>query len=201
MAFLGLDLSLTSTGIVILSKSGALLHSSAYGYGLKKAGTDDEIKRLLDITNRIESVVSEFPIECVGIEDYAYRRAGSGSQITRQAELTGVVKTTLYQYRLKIFVVGISQGRKITFECPVGVSNAERKEGMDIKTKVMELVKTKYGLDFETTDEADAFVLAEAVRKLIVPGNPSPEALKELQKLERRQKGAPIIKKGGKRGK
>jgi len=58
------------------------------------------------------------------------------------------------------------------------------------------MVKTDFGLEFKTTDEADAFVLAEAVRRLSGGAGPlSPEQIASLHKIEKRAKG------GKKRGK
>jgi len=187
---LGLDLSLTSTGIVVLSPRGEVLYNRVTGCQLRKAKIWDEQKRIAEIVEVIEEILGgEYGIKYVAMEDYAFNQR-KDSKITKQAELVGAVKYMLYQYRIEPVVVGISQSRRLTFGIPVGVSNKERKEGMKIKDKVKALVKEQYDLEFSTNDETDAFVIAEAVRKAAMGGDGlTVKEIESIRKLLSRRKG------------
>jgi len=197
MSVLGLDLSLTSTGYVMISCSGTLLVHGTTGYALSKATEKEEAKRINDITEFIEALIGEYQPKYVVIEGYAYNKSFTNkANIT--AELTGVVKNMLFLNRMDFLSIPATQARKIVFEMPVGVNSSERNKKITVKDKLASLVKEKFGLKFNTDDEVDAFILAEAIRKVSSGTDLSIEVIDSLQKIQNKRKK---VKKGGKRGK
>ena len=195
MSVLGLDLSLTSTGYVVLASSGTVLDHGTVGYGLKKPKVADHQKRLADIAEKVEDVLSDASPQYVVMEDYAFNKFSKTQSITGLAELTGVVKYTLHQWRHEPIIVTASHARKVVVGKSPGTTAADRKKKITVKDKLAVMVKEQYSLTFPTDDEMDAFVLAEAIRKLAKGGPLDPSVIAALRKTTKRRKGA---KKSGK---
>jgi len=190
MSVLGLDISLTSTGCVVLSNGGEVLYNGTLGYGLIKPKVWDYQKRLNAIVNGVEEILSDYgPGLQVVLEDYAYGKKKNTSSLTGLAEATGAIKCLLYQWEIEPIILTASQARKITFGFNPSVSKVERKLGSDIKIKLAKELLDRFGSTFPTDDEVDAFILAEAVRKL-ADGKPlPPDVIESLRKAGGRRKG------------
>lgn len=153
MITLGLDLSLTASGIVAIDEAGSVVEAKTYGYGLKRTSSNEEkIKRLLDISNCVQEtlrglVVKGDPVEVV-IEGYAYSARGSQNDL---AELQGVIKSQLFlQHGITPEVMPVSRARKLVFDT-----------GRVSKGEVMSLL-ADMGVHFTDHNQADAYVVARA---------------------------------------
>jgi crossover junction endodeoxyribonuclease RuvC len=143
MIIIGIDPSLTSTGICIMEKSGKLLSTLAINSGFSG------MKRLHDIKEQLSQEMNRYPRfkVTVFIESYSF-----GSQNGREAlgELGGMIRLILYEEgiefvdvaptSLKKYATGIGKGDKVAMA--IGV----------IKT---------WGVDFPTTDQTDAYALCQ----------------------------------------
>jgi hypothetical protein len=158
---MGLDLSLTGSGCVVLDNEGKVLESGLFGYKLdRKAPTKDKIYRLIFIIKKIvaigRKVLEDDPSELViGIENYAFGAKGAQSNL---GELQGAVKTQIYlafniipsiivasSARLKVLGKGrFSKGRKGKKEIVAAVCSC--------------------GFNTDDDNVADAFVIAECLR-------------------------------------
>lgn len=160
----GLDLSQTASGIVVLSPEGDVSDKKVVGYGLTKE--DDErahVERYLYIVGAIVDTIKaiEGPVK-VGIEGYAFgtvkskktgRKFQSASQ-TGLAELRGAVKTQLWlACDLVPVTIAPSEARRFV----LGKGNTP-------KASVKPLLESR-GLSFDDDNEADAYVVAECLRR------------------------------------
>ena len=145
MIFLGLDLSLTGTGISLIEDSGISLYSKTCTNKLR--GTS----RLIYIRDQVDEALSIAealqPGEVrVSIEGYAYGATGKAFDI---GELGGVVRVLLAEHQVEPLIVtpqavkkwatGMGRGGKV----PVGVA-----------------LYKQFGLEFSDDNTADAFILA-----------------------------------------
>ena len=159
--FVGLDLSVRSTGVVVLSGDGEILDSLAFGQALTRRATERErVERLIYIAERICEIVdaqrdngaSEV---YVGIERYAYGARGAQNDL---AELHGAVKSLLWlKCGTTPTMVQISAARKEVLGHGLPKNKAQ----------IVELIRQHTGHKFYCHDEADAYVVAEYLRRKV----------------------------------
>ena len=92
---MGLDLSLTGTGVVVLDGNAGLLESHTFGYELRAASQREQIERLISIADKIVGIVRRVQQDArasVFIEGFAFGKKMRAHQL---GELHGVVKTQL----------------------------------------------------------------------------------------------------------
>jgi len=142
MIIIGIDPSLSSTGICTMDETGKLLFTVAIN------SNHTSMERLCEIKKQIFDVVSSYTHNkrMVFIEGYSF-----GSMNGREAlgELGGMIRLLLYECgieyvdvpptTLKKYVLGVGKGDKVAMA--IGVIKA-------------------WGVDFPTTDQTDAFALA-----------------------------------------
>lgn len=154
MIYIGLDLSLTASGMVAV-EDGDVIKSKTFGYGLKrKSSGERKIKRLLHIASEVCSFIQEHVkgkdqggIKVV-IEGYAYSARGSQNDL---AELQGAIKTQIYlMFKIVPVIMPASKARKNVFG-----------RGRIRKDEIL-LELTEQGHPFTDHNQADAFVVARA---------------------------------------
>ena len=135
----GIDASLTGTGVAYLIDKKlqrvSLLAS-------KKIG----VQRVVDIEDKLKHHIDACPAGLILIEGYAYAAANQAHQI---GELGGVIRRMLHRRNVNWIEVAPSQLKKFA----TGKGNCK-------KDLVLLNVFKKWGVEFQTNDEADAFVLA-----------------------------------------
>lgn len=144
---IGIDASLTSTGIAVFN--GILTQTAAIQS--KKFGTD----RLIEIRERAKVIIDG--ADLVAIEGYAFARPNQSHQI---GELGGVLRVLFHEMKLKVLEVAPSQVKKFA----TGKGNAD-------KEKMAVAVYKRWGREFATNDECDAFVLTEIGRAYFSQAN------------------------------
>lgn len=165
MKVMGLDLSLTSTGLVVLTPDN--VYSEALKSNLKAEG------RLVDLCRQVRSRMGEHVPNLVVLEGYSFMSSGRG--MTGLAELGGVIKSFLWANGHLFIIVPPARVKK--FAC--GKGNAK-------KDQVRLEVFKRWGFEAKTNDEVDAYVLARIglaylgheVDKLIKPQR---EVIEDLQ--------------------
>jgi crossover junction endodeoxyribonuclease RuvC len=135
LKIVGIDASLTSTGVAVLNDS---LHTEV----IKSKKTGPE--RLIEIRARIWEIV--FGAELVVIEGYAFAK---GNQAHQMGELGGLLRVMFHEMRLNWIEVAPGQVKKFA----TGKGNADKR---DMAVGVYK----RWGREFTTGDEMDAFVLA-----------------------------------------
>lgn len=160
-AVLGLDLSLTGTGAVVIPAYwqvgdwGSLKVLQA-GYSLTKSSSEQSrLDRYLTIANAVVSLARAERVEHVGVEQYAFSQHMAFARSI--AELGGIVKSSLYtQCSLVAEPVVASSARKTVF-------GKVPKKGA--KKAVRKLLLDSGAPKEWTGDQCDAFVVAYCVWK------------------------------------
>lgn len=139
---IGLDLSLNSTGVCVMTPD------SVYTETITPDKNQALDNRVNDILRAILMHVDKESITM--IEDYAYASFPGSSSVTKLAEINGVVKHDLWSKFIPYFTIAPTTIKKF-----LTGSGKAKKEDMKLKGYI------KYGREFKTSDEVDAYVLAE----------------------------------------
>jgi crossover junction endodeoxyribonuclease RuvC len=142
MIALGIDLSLTGTGLVAVE--GNELHFSECYKPKAKTGPE----RLIEIQRKVSENIVGYDPDIICLEGYSFGSKGRG--VFQTGELGGVIRVLLYEMGIKWLEIPPSQVKKFA----AGMGNC----GKDI---VLQQVYKRWGMEFKTSDEADAFVLAK----------------------------------------
>lgn len=148
----GLDPSLTGTGICIMDIGQNLFVGKAWSTQLIKPVTKSSPARLIEIRDRVAKLCQNADI--VIIEGYSFGSRGAG--VFQTAELGGVLRVMLHEQGLWWVEVAPTQLKK--FVC--GKGNAKKEE---VKLGAFK----RWGVEFKTSDETDAYVLAKVGEALI----------------------------------
>ncbi len=143
MAVIGVDPSLSSTGIVVLTSDGRqTLHCCAVQPDRRLRPPE----RWFLIASAMLQAADEYGAGLLTIEGYGYASA-SGVAL---GELGGVLRYEAYRHGLRCLEVA-----------PVLVKKWATGKGNAPKEQIMLAVYKRYGMEFGTDDECDAFVLAQ----------------------------------------
>lgn len=144
MSIIGLDLSLTGTGIVALDNSGELLKSHTVS-PRKLIG----MERLDFIRREVSEFISSIPTypTFLALENYAFASKGD---TTKLAELGGIIKLTLFRNNIPFIKAA-----------PIQVKKFATGDGRSEKDQVMLQVFKRWGFEASDNNQADAFVLAK----------------------------------------
>lgn len=156
---LGLDLSLTSAGAVILSQALAKPLSMTTGYALPKKGIKGQRKeplperarldRLIQIATHLVTFAKANGVTAGFVENYAFNRP---YQAAHCGELGGVVKCQFFvNLGIVLQPVTVSSARK--FMCGKIPASANK------KTWVQKFLANR-NIEFDSLDESDAYVIA-----------------------------------------
>ncbi len=148
MIIIGIDPSLTSTGICVMDEEGGILSTEAVTS--KFSG----VKRLSDFKKQViamcQYIAGLDQKTVVFIEGYSFGSVGRKEFI---AELGGTIRLTLFEQEVEFIDVPPTVLKKYA----TGKGNAD-------KVAVAVAVMKQYCKEFPTTDQTDAFVLAEIGR-------------------------------------
>jgi len=145
--FIGLDLSLTGTGIIVLNESKELLFSDTLKNKLRG------MERLDYIRGKVSDVIHKFPGSHFCIENYAMGiRAGQSFSI---GELGGVIKLMLFDFEITPSLITPTQLKKFV----TGKGAAD-------KSMIMLSVYKRWGFDPPDDNQADAYGLAKIAKEL-----------------------------------
>lgn len=166
---IGLDLSLRNTGLAVVRGDGTIVKVCSFGASLDRGATmKQKVERLVGLTQRIVQEVRVYHAEAfdkggeakVAIENYAFGARGAQNDL---GELHGCVKMQLHlSMHLYAEVVSPSSYRKIL----LGKGNATKQQSYEWAK--VEL--TNGGLAVSNNDEADAYLVAEWLRRKCVGG-------------------------------
>jgi len=152
MIALGIDLSLTGTGLVVLDED-KLIYSECF-----KPKNKSGSRRLVEIRCKISKTLKEYAPALVCLEGYSFRSRGRA--VFQIGELGGIVRVLLYESDLHgsdLYESGI----KWLEIAPSQVKKFATGKGNSGKDLILQQVYKRWGQEFETSDEADAFVLAK----------------------------------------
>lgn len=159
MKILGLDLSITATGLCLLdfdSLSNKEIFSKTLN-GDKKLFdfvnlTTEQINvsRLIYIENEIEKLLEG--VSLVVIENYAFDAKFNRERL---GELHGVVKRLLFKANIPFILIDTSKLKKVL------TGDSHNPTNLKVKQWILKATKERYNIDFKNNDdECDAFGLA-----------------------------------------
>ncbi|MDN5324059.1 MAG: crossover junction endodeoxyribonuclease RuvC [Clostridia bacterium] len=137
---LGLDISLNGTGAVILKNDVIQYH---HRFEPKSIG----IERLIEIEEYVTDLIETNLLDLVVIEGYAFARANQAHQM---GEIGGVIRRRLHKLRIPWIEIAPNQVKKFAS----GKGNCK-------KDLILMNVYKRWRVEFQSSDEADAFILAK----------------------------------------
>jgi len=173
---MGIDPSLTGCAVaVITAEKGELVGSWRFDNKLQG------VERLIYIRDNVETVLCNYnststqeKIVKIGIEGYA---RGAMNRREEAGELGGILRVMFYEFGIPWVDVAPNQLKKFA----TGRGDAQ-------KDHILLAVYKKWSVEFQTNDEADAFVAAQVARAMCLP---EWGWLKyEIEVLEKLRKGA-----------
>lgn len=167
MSVMGIDPSLTSTGLVTLSPNGDYESNAIQP-------TERGMERLTEIREAVWDAADawfDFP-QLVAIEGYAF--GARGAAMFSLGELGGVLRWSLHSWHIPYIDVPPSQVKKFA----TGKGNSKKDE-------IMLAVYKRWGVEFKTSDEADAYVLARIALALTEGDDKLTEFQREVVKALR----------------
>lgn len=164
---LGLDLSLTASAIVVLPTRWQPGTWSLRTFVIKTKHVPStmpshyirrhQMERLDSISRFLLDAAKKTNATHVFVEDYAFAAKQTSGRAV--AELGGVVKHAFWQEGLDVIPMNMASARKTL----LGHVPAKRTSGIAVKDYVNHAL-SKMGARFESMDEGDAFVVANAGR-------------------------------------
>jgi crossover junction endodeoxyribonuclease RuvC len=143
MLYIGVDPSLSNTGIVVIDETGKILEEKLISSDSK----DDMEYRITFISNQIIETISKYPLFAMSIEGLSYQSSGQGA--LQLAGLHFHIRCMLYNFPIEFNVVPPSSWKKTVF----GKGNLK-------KDLILKEVYKKFGADFNNDNLADAYCIA-----------------------------------------
>lgn len=146
--YIGIDQSYTGFGITAINKKGEF-------YTEVFKSQESGIERLHDIRNYVEDFLSEFSVEAVAIEGYAY-----GSKLANMAgELGGIIKLLLFE-----LYPDNDEARYPLIVPPPSLKKYVTGKGRVEKNQILLSTYKKWDVEFTDDNAADSYGLARIVR-------------------------------------
>lgn len=164
MYLIGIDQSLTATGIAVIDGAGALLASKVL-----KTGSLRGAARLAHIRDELRGLLMCFPPKYAAIEGYSIESVNRPFDL---GEVGGLVRLTLYDAHVPTVVVAPKQLKKFV----TGSGDAT-------KEKVQLAVSRKWGIVLSDDNAADALGLAHIARLMITNNSTRREELEVIKTL------------------
>jgi len=142
IATMGIDLSLTSTGVSIGGVTASIRKTSR------------GVQRLLEVRNDLIYMAKEHSVDCVAIEHYSY--ASQNSQAHSIGEMGGVMRITLYEAGIPFVEIPPTCRAKFA----TGKGNAGKPEVVSAISAITGIVWS----GGDGSDRCDAWVLEEMLR-------------------------------------
>lgn len=160
MRILGLDLSLRSTGYVLLDEE------DVTWYGVVGSETLREAERLQMFNQWIREQLRDRRFDHVALEGYSY--GSKQTNLPQTGELGGVMKLAIFQARIPLHVIAPGTWKKVL--CGNG--------SLDKKNAAVEIFK-RYGVEYRSQDVLDAWAVAMCLRRqLLGLDKPEPKTRK-----------------------
>lgn len=156
MKILGLDLSLTGTGVVVLEDGKVVVEELIKSKPHEEKTPVHEIERIVLIKERILTIAEESNPDLVCIEGLAFG-VRNATALVQLAGLNYMIREYLWQRGIKFLIVAPTSLKKFT----TGHGNAKKEE-------MMLEVFNKYGIAFTDDNCNDAFCLANLGRSLLL---------------------------------
>jgi crossover junction endodeoxyribonuclease RuvC len=155
MIIIGLDISLTGTGVVVLENENVKHELLIKSKPPIEKNNVTEIERLTLIRDKMISVIKENPPDLVVIEGMAFM--AKGTSLTQLSYLNYAIRAYLWENHIRFLLVAPPSLKKFI----TGHGKAEKEE-------IMEIIFTKYHIAATDNNIADAFSLAVIGRTFLM---------------------------------
>ena len=149
--YLGIDQSLRSTGLCVLDGE---THKPVYLTAIVTSHLRGAA-RLAYIRNELSFAAKKYPIQQAALEGYSFESVHRACDL---GEVGGVIRLALFDWGIPYLVVA-----------PASLKKFVTGNGAADKTKVMASIKTKWKIEIDQDDQADAYGLAQVARAFIKP--------------------------------
>jgi crossover junction endodeoxyribonuclease RuvC len=144
MNYIGLDLSLTGTGIVVLDSTGVVITQD-----LIKTNSKQEMEERFDnIIDQIDTIIENYKDKIIYMEGLSF--GSSGQSMLELAGLHYIVRHAFWRYKYNFTVIPPSKIKKFI----TGKGNCK-------KELMLLYVFKKFGVTIEENNIADAYCLAQ----------------------------------------
>jgi len=152
--FLGLDISLTSTGVCVINEKGKvciITHITSENIGNDVSG---RMLRIKNVGKEVLAALGKNIIMCTAIEAYSFASKGKLAQLV---EIGSHIRFKIYSFTPSVIIEPVPiQLKKFI----LGPQLMKKAKGKEAKTIIIREIYKKYCLDINNDDEADAFILA-----------------------------------------
>ena len=148
---MGLDPSLTSTGVIILDQEGKLLHRVSIGSSTCLSLVAVRMRRYATLISRVMAVVQKFRPTIVCVEGYAL--SSNTGKVHERIEYGGLLRWQLVAADVRVVEIAPSSLKKFA----TGKGRFPKGAGKD-PMKVA--IEQQYGVSLGTDDEYDAYGLS-----------------------------------------
>ena len=143
--FVGIDHSLTGTGVVVIDQDGCILEQKL----IKTTSDDIDEKRMTYIIDELSFIPKIVRLKRVYIEGPSYM--STGQAVLQMGALHYLIRIFLYRKKVKYKI--IAPGTLKKFVCGPGQGNAK-------KEQMLLNIYKKWNLEFKDNNTADAYCLA-----------------------------------------
>lgn len=147
MKVLGIDASLTATGLCLLD-----LESLNNRKPKTKTLTTEliDMERMLFIENEVKELAAD--VDLVIIENYAFDAKYNREKL---AELQGIIKRRLYLMNKRVLLIDTHKAKKVL------TGNSTNPTDLEVKKWILNATKERFNIDFKNKDgDCDSFGLA-----------------------------------------
>jgi len=187
--YLGLDPSLSATGIIVLDENAKMIHKDVFTTVASGSAVPARMNRFEALVVLAKKVCEEFDPEMICIEGYSFMSNMPGSN--DRIEYGGILR---YALSRKWPIMEVS---------PMSLKKWASGSGKGDKTGVIAGITSLYGMRFQSSDEYDAYALARIALQLKngeIPSNtPQREVIEKLWNPAVKKKKPPRDKPSRKR--
>ncbi len=151
---MGIDASLTSTGLIVLNKYGAVEHVQGVTTDPTDKDVFNRVQRVKLITGKVLEVVKRFRPKAICIENYSY----GSTNVAPIIEMGFLIRYVITELEIPLFEVAPATLKKWASGSGKNAKTGEGKS--DSKTRVIVSLVRRYDLSFENNDNYDAYALA-----------------------------------------
>jgi crossover junction endodeoxyribonuclease RuvC len=155
MNVLGLDLSMTASGCVVLKDGHLEVKLLIKTKPTAEKTHVKELERLMSIVSKIEDILSEREIAMVAIEGLSFGSRNS-SALIQLSGLNYMVRKLLYEYKIPFVIVA-----------PTTLKKYITGKGNGPKDVIMMNIYKKYGVTLTDNNLADGYALARVAEALM----------------------------------
>lgn len=143
---IGIDPSLTGTGVIVLDTQGTLVHKSVVSSSPSGGMVFDRMQRIEKMVTQIKAIVFEFKPNLICIEGYSLGSNMPG--VSDRVEYGGLLRYVL------------TRNWKVIEVNPLSLKKWATGRGAGDKTALIAAMTARYGVQFGSSDEYDAYALA-----------------------------------------